>query len=248
VRIYHFAGTQHGGGSLPLSNTMFGGKTAYYNNSVDYRPLTRAALTNLHRWVTQDIEPPPSQYPRLSDSTLIDGDSFRQHMARLPGPGFPKHRLYPTVRLDYGPRLATHGLIEKLPPDIGREYPELLPAVDMDGNPLGGIRHPDVAVPLATYTGWNPRHPDIGGEDMTVLLNGATIPFSRTPAERIALGDTRPSIRERWNSQEEYLAELRATAARLVTAGYLLDEDIDPIVESGRLKYEYFTGLSTPLP
>jgi hypothetical protein len=248
VRIYHFVGTQHGGGALPLTNAMFGGQTAYYNNSVDYRPLLRAALTNLTAWVVQGVDPPPSRYPRLSDGTLTDGDTFRQRMARLPGVGFPAHKLYPTVRLDYGARLSSHGQFEKLPPEAGAAYRELMPAVDDDGNIVAGVRHPDVAVPLATYTGWNPRHADVGGEDMNVLLNGATIPFTRTAAERAALGDPRPSIQERWSSSEAYLAELRGAAEKLAVDGYLLEEDIERIVGTGRLKYAQFMQLSSPLP
>ncbi len=248
VRIYHFVGTQHGGGSLPLSNAMFGGKTAYYNNSVDYRPLLRAALQNLHAWVTLDKEPPPSRYPRLSDATLVDGVTFRARMARLPGVGFPAHKLYPTARLDYGPELASHGYAERLPPEVGPAYPELMPAVDDDGNLVAGVRHPDIEVPLATYTGWNPRHPDIGGEDLTVLLNGATIPFTRTASERAALGDPRPSIQERWTSIEDFLARLRAAAEALARDGFVLEEDLEGIVETGRQKYEQFMQLQSPLP
>jgi hypothetical protein len=248
VRIYHFAGTQHGGGSLPLSNAMFGGQTGYYNNTVDYRPLLRAALTNLHTWVTHDLPPPPSRYPRLGDGTLVDGETFRSHMTRLPGPGFPVRRLYPTAHLYYGPRLVSDGHVTRLPPEVGPAYRELMPAVDDDGNVVAGVRHPDIEAPLATYTGWNPRHPAIGGEDLTVLLNGATIPFARTAADRAALGDTRPSIAERWTSAAEYLDRVRAAAKALAADGYLLEEDIEPVVETARQKYDCFTQLESPLP
>jgi hypothetical protein len=227
---------------------MFGGRTGYYNNTVDYRPLLRAALTNLHTWVTDDAQPPQSRYPRLDDGTLIDGHAFRDHMTQLPGPGFPARSLYPTAHLDYGPSLVSDGHVTRLPPDVGPAYRELMPAVDDDGNFVAGVRHPDVEVPLATYTGWNPRHPSIGGADMTVLLNGATIPFARTAADRAALSDSRPSIAERWPSVAEYLDHVRAAAKALVAEGYLLEEDIEPVVDTARQKYEHFTQLESPLP
>ncbi len=34
-------------------------------------------------------------------------------------------------------------------------YETRVPAVDADGNETAGIRLPPIAVPLATYTGWN---------------------------------------------------------------------------------------------
>ena len=49
-----------------------------------------------------------------------------------------------------------------------------------------GIRLPDISVPLATYTGWNMRHPDIGGVGQTLSLIGSTLPFPATRAERQA--------------------------------------------------------------
>ena len=55
------------------------------------------------------------------------------------------------------------GLTTVLPPKVGKPYANLVAAVDTDGNERAGIRLPDISVPLATYTGWNVRRPDIGG-------------------------------------------------------------------------------------
>ena len=57
-------------------------------------------------------------------------------------------------------------------------------------------------MPLATHTGWNLRHPDIGGAEQLLVFAGATLPFARTRAEREATGDPRPSIEERYASRE----------------------------------------------
>ena len=40
-----------------------------------------------------------------------------------------------------------------------RVYRTLVSKVDADGNEVAGIRLPDIAVPLATYTGWNEYKP-----------------------------------------------------------------------------------------
>src|SRR5262249_34073219 len=108
VRIYHLAGTHHGGGTPPLDNHVFTGLAAYWNNSIDYRPLVRAAFRNLDLWATCSVDPPASRHPRLSDGTLVKRSAIEAAAARLPGPGLPPQRLYPTRRLDYGPD-AAHG-------------------------------------------------------------------------------------------------------------------------------------------
>jgi hypothetical protein len=95
----------------------------------------------------------------------------------------------------------------------------LRPAVDADGNEVGGIRHPDVSVPLATYTGWNPSVED---QHILVRALGSTIPF---PPQEIA---------ERYASQEVFLASVRAAAERLAADRYLLREDIEEIVRVSR--------------
>src|SRR5207248_683748 len=133
----------------------------------------RAAFHNLDMWSTQAEVAPASRYPRWIDGTLVQRDAVRQATRNLPGPGMPRERVYPTQRPD------------------GDSYPDLLPAVDTDGNEVSGIRLPDVVVPLGTYTGWNPRHASIGGTAMNLLLNGATIPFPRSLAERQSSDDPR---------------------------------------------------------
>jgi hypothetical protein len=129
-----------------------------------------------------------------------------------------------------------------VPPVIGPALPLLVPAVDADGNELGGVRHPDVEVPLATYTGWNPRHPDLGGEDQTLRAAGATIVFPKTREERQAAGDPRPSIQERYASRDEYLARVRAEAEALVAGRYLLAEDVEGLVAYSGQRYDEFTA------
>jgi len=246
VRIYHLAGTHHGGGSLPLDNRIFSSVAAYYNNSIDYRPLVRAAFANLDAWATRGELPPASRYPRFSDGTLISRSSLRSATQHLPGAGIPPERLYPTQRLDYGPEAAS-GRARFPARDLGA-YPDLVPAVDADGNEVSGIRHPDVAVPLATYTGWNPRHASIGGSEMNLLLNGATIPFAPTASLRQAWNDARPSIEERYASREAFLAEVRGAASTLAEDGCLLKTDVDDVVAASASRYDEFIQLRSPLP
>jgi hypothetical protein len=115
-----------------------------------------------------------------------------------------------------------------------------VPAVDDDGNEVVGIRHPDVAVPLGTYTGWNPRHASIGGTTQLLRSNGATIPFARDIVEAEATSDMRRSIEARYESKDAYLAQVRQAAEAMVPRRLVLAEDVDLIVEYSSLRWDDF--------
>ena len=238
VRIYHYAGTQHGSGTWPLTdvNPLDGSRGQRVFNCVDYRPLLRAALTRLDRWATGQEDPPPSRHPRLADGTAVPPEQLENSFTAIPGVGFPAHPSRVTA-VDFGPE-AEQGIATVLPPVIGEPYRHFVPAVDPDGNELSGIRLPDLAVPLATYLGWNLRHPDMGAPDQLMPLMGATIPFPATQAEREVRGDPRLSIAERYPNKTDYLARARRAANTLVEEGYLLAEDLELVVVQASERYD----------
>jgi hypothetical protein len=118
--------------------------------------------------------------------------------------------------------------------------------VDADGNERAGIMLPELSVPLATHTGWNPRHPDIGGSGQLLAFAGTTVPFARTRREREALNDPRPSIEERYRSRDDYLARVRAAAAKLAQKGYLLEEDVELSVTTAARMWDHWMAAATP--
>ena len=250
VRRYHFAGTQHGSGTFPPQETRLAdnviGQVPY--NTVDYNPLLRACLVNLDRWVTTGEPAPPNRHPSLDDGTAVESHTLRDRFEAIPGAIFPP-RPTRAIRLDYGPDQAL-GRTTKLPPGEGETYPALVSDVDDDGNEVGGIRLPDVSVPLATNTGWNLRHPDVGNPDLVIGITGGlmgwTLPFAATRQEREPTGDPRPSIEERYASEDDYAARVVDAAAELAAEGYLLSEDVAEVVESARTRYRYWTGEPTP--
>jgi len=99
---------------------------------------------------------------------------------------------------------------------------------------------PEVAVPLATHTGWTLRHPDIGGAEQLLVFAGGTIPFAPTRRAREAAGDPRPSIEERHASRDAYLARVRAAALALAAEGYLLEEDVELSVRFAARHWDQF--------
>ena len=242
VRIYHYAGTQHASGTMPLTdaNPLDGSRGRHMFNCVDYRPLLRAALLQLDRWATRQEDPPPSCHPRLADRTAIPPEELAGLFTAIPGVGFPARP--PRVNaVDFGPE-AERGIATILPPAVGKPYRHFVPAVDRDGNELSGIRLPDLTVPLATYLGWNLRHPDIGAPNQMMSLMGATIPFPATREEREARGDPRSSIAERYPSKTSYLAQVQRAAHALLEDGYLLAEDLGFVVDQASERYDLLWG------
>ena len=236
VRIYYFAGTQHGSGTWPLTR----GEAANGNhgqqsfNWVDYRPLLRAALVNLDRWVTQGATPPVSSHPRMEDGSLVPPEQLAETFQSIPGVNFPEplRRIH---RLDFG---ADEGRPTKVPPEVGEPYPNLVAAVNQDGNDISGILLPAISVPVATCTGWNLRHQDMAGAGQTLGNTGSTIPFAATQAQREADGDPRPSLEERYATREDYLEQVAAAALALVAQGYLLEEDLDTVAADAGRQYD----------
>ncbi|MSQ30379.1 MAG: hypothetical protein EXR68_07840 [Dehalococcoidia bacterium] len=241
VRTYLFAGTQHGSGTLPLRYGSLGGvpvSTVNPLNIVDYMPLLRAALANLERWVRDGVELPPSALPRLSDRTAVTRDRASYSLSMLPNITMVQvRRLWSLPKFDFGPEAAAG--IGSYPPvvKLTEQFPTFVSAVDADGNEIAGIRLPDISVPLATHTGWNPRHSDTGGLDETAGINGSTIPFARSVAEREA-NDPRPSIEERYRDRADYLTRVRAATEVLAAQRYLLADDIGLVVENTMARWD----------
>jgi hypothetical protein len=243
ARVYHFAGTQHGPGTLPLGRVSAadGQRGVHAFNAVDYSPLLRAALINLDRWVTTGEAPPPSVFPRLQDGTAARPADVLAAFRAVPGATLPDPERLPALhRLDLGPSAAEG--VGRYPAVAGEAYPSYVSAVDDDRNEVGGVRLPDLTVPLATYTGWNPRDPATGGAGQVINMQGSTIPFPRTASERERSGDPRPAVEERYRGRDDYLARVRAAAERLVAEGYLLAEDTDTVVQSAAERYDYLVG------
>ncbi len=245
VRVYYLTGAQHGVGALPLSYVNPDGFRARQPlNTLDYRPAMRALLTALDRWVREGREPPPSRVPRLDNGTAVTRESLRENYARIPGSAWLSH-LPQRLKLDFGPE-AERGL-PHYPPTESGTYPILVSAMDEDCNDVAGIRLPDIAVPLGTYTGWNVRHESMGQAGLMTSgapLFGTTLVFPVTKADRERSGDPRRAIEERYASRDDYLAQVRAAANALVTERYLLDEDVDRIVETAAAKWDAFRAFA----
>ena len=137
-RVYLMAGTQHGTGPFPPQR----GNGQELLNPTNQSWVLRALLTALDRWVQNSVEPPASRHPRLDQGTLVD-------VSRIAFPAIPG--VHSLRALTAGARIANPFVRDGA--GAGAKLPLLVPQVDADGNERSGIRLPEIAVPLATYTG-----------------------------------------------------------------------------------------------
>lgn len=241
VRIYAIAGAQHSFGSLPLTDQRGGGgRLAAPRNIVDYRPVTRAALVNLDRWVSAGEAPPPAKVPRIADGTLVPPERVDGAFASLGKikPPVPRTKLSSRIVAAWFEKGSEEGLVLVEAPPVNTVFVNLVSAVDADGNEMGGLRLPVVTVPVATHTGWNFRKTGPSSPDAFEEGVGASLPFPATASARQASGDPRRSIEERYASKEDYLQKVRSAAEALVDERYLLAEDVTRIVEQAGEAYD----------
>lgn len=223
TRIFYLAGTQHGPNTQPNRNN-----TQNRANPQDYRFAMRALLASMNAWISTGVAPPESLIPRVGKDQLVAPGALA--FPKIPGVNLPKEPAY-AYRLDFGPDFRSKGIEAFDPPKIGKAFPTLVPQVNSDGNETAGLRLPELAVPLATFTGWNLRDPKIGAPDEIQSMVGSFIPFARTKAEREKTGDPRPSIEERYAGREDYLNKIDAAARALVAQRLMLDQDIEKVKE-----------------
>ncbi|HXC32538.1 MAG TPA: alpha/beta hydrolase domain-containing protein [Verrucomicrobiae bacterium] len=217
VRAYMISGQEHN----PAPNWNTRGTCAQLQNAMNYAPYARALLVALDRWVTEGVAPPPTTFPNLKNHTLLPLAKVQASYPAIPGAPFSP--LYNKLEV-----LDT----ESMPPKAsGREYPLFFPPVDADGNPQGGIIPPEIAVPIATYSGRNVRAESFSPGELCGLA-GSYIPFTATKQERMANGDPRPSLEERYKNAQDYTEKRRHAVDALVQQGFILPEDAEALARS----------------
>jgi hypothetical protein len=231
VRRYYFPGVTHGGGRGGFSSA----ETAADGCELPANPAPsapmRSALTRAFvAWVTTGAAMPPNRYPTMADGTLVPDT-----VAALGFPLIPKRPspvMRPMLEYDLGAGFNYQDAsgVPTAAPKITRSLPQLVVKVDANGNEVAGVKSPLQAAPLGTYTGWNvTASGPLKGQACGLL--GGFIPFARTKAERLATGDPRPSLEERYRAHDEYVQIVSAAAAKLVQDRYLLPQDADAMIK-----------------
>jgi hypothetical protein len=213
-RVYMIAGTQHGGRAGAPTDP---GPNRNPRNPHNPMPAVRALLVALDEWVVSGKEPPPSRVPTLAAGTLVEPD-------KTGFPAVPGAAVVKVTNQVAPPGDWVH------PKPAEKAYRTLVCKVDADGNETAGVRLPDIAVPLATYSGWNEYKPPYPAGELADR-DGSCLPFAVDKAARQAAGDPRPSIAERYKSGPDYVAKVQAVVAALQKDRLLLAEDAERYIE-----------------
>jgi hypothetical protein len=235
VRIYFYAGLQHFSVAFPPARVAGDRDGQQLPSPLPIRWFWRAMIANMDAWVQHGTAPPASRYPKIADGTLTAIEGL--HFPAIPG-------LNPPVTaaqgedLDFGPSWHA-GILSRQPPKLDGFYPTLVPQVDADGNDLGGIRLPEMAVPLATYTGWNLRDAAIGAPGERTAFLGSFVPLPLTAANAAAAHDSRQAIENRYRTYEAYRTSFEQAVDELIRERYLLREDRAAQLERARQEWDW---------
>jgi len=234
VRRYYSPGTAHNGGnggfdidSKPVANCVLP------TNPNPEGETMRALLVALIDWVVKGTAPPQSRYPTLARGELVSQSEIGREFPKIPGVPSPEGLATPVFDYELGADFNFNditGVVPKQPPAIKHVIPALVARVNADGNETAGVPSVLHQVPLGTYTGWNVTANGFF-KGMACGFTGGYIPFAKTKAERMASGDPRPSIEERYPTQEAYVAQVKAAAEKDVREGFLLREDADRLIQ-----------------
>jgi Alpha/beta hydrolase domain len=237
VRFYLMSGLSHGVGDITDR-----GVCQQFTNAVSPYPTHRALLVALDEWVSNGTTPPKSEVPRHANRALAvpqpgsQTGVVPQVVLGWPTiPGVTYNGLITTrYLLDFGP-LFDDGILSDYPPSVvGRPaYPIFVSKVDQDGNELAGVRLPPVEAPIATTTGWALRREGFS-ENEGCESDGQHIPFETTQAERLAVGDPRRSLEERYKDHDGYVKAVTKAAKKLQRQRFLLPDDVQRYIDEAQ--------------
>ena len=238
VRFYLLSGLSHGVGDITNK-----GEGQQFTNAVSPHAAHRALLAALDEWVSEGTTPPESQIPRRSvDAALavpqpgsLTGIVPQDELGWPDIPGVTYNGLTTTrYHLDFGEDIDS-GIASTYPPSVaGRPaYPIFVSKVDEDGNEVAGVRLPEVEAPVATTTGWALRRAGFS-ENEGCESNGQHIPFAVTKAERVASGDPRLSLEERYKNHDGYVQAVTKAARKLEEQRFLLPADVQQYIKDAQ--------------
>ena len=233
ARLYFQNGFGHIGGSGLLAPPQPAGICQNATTGAAAISATpRALAVVMDDWADKGIAPPESNYPRLETNTLVSLSEYRSIFPAIPG--LPPPSVMDQVNvMDFGPAFNSQGGLQtQVPPLLGPQYTIYVPKPDADGTGSAGIRTIWTRAPIGTNVGWNiragARAPDL------CSLSGSFSPFAKTRAERLASGDARQSLEERYRDHAGFVNAVDKAGKELVKERFLLPEDAAALVRAAQ--------------
>jgi len=242
VRYYLIAGTQHGGGagvttgvvvqpSAATAGTLFNSNLCQFASSpVSMTPVERSLIPAMENWITRNINPPASQYPTVAAGTLVAPSQAAIGFPVLTTASVPNITASTAQSLNANfagsiNQIMVTNYSKAVPTyDLSKQYTVLVPKVDKNGNEISGILMPEMAVPVATYAGWNVRGAfHAMGEGCS--STGSSIQLPLTAAAAQAAGDSRSALSNLYLGRADYINKFSTATDSLVSRGFLTNLD-----------------------
>src|SRR5262245_15370277 len=218
VRMFLLSNLQH---AAPFNaRSQMTQTCTHASNPLYAGPPLRALMVALDAWITKGTLPPASRYPSRSDGTLAEPNQAAVGFPKIPGVSYPA-RINQAAVLDES----------VMPPKRVKAYPAFVPKTDADGRDVAGLRLPTLEAPIATHMGWNLRKAGYGDGELCDNT-GSMLPFAKTREERMASGDPRLSLAERYPGAGDRAAAVERAAKKLVADRLLLEEDAKAFVQA----------------
>ena len=225
VRMFYAAGTSHGPLSVAdaatsqpdysVNRTVAATSPATLPGAlVASTAMYRALLMNLEGWVKGTAMPLPNNFPSVAAGTMAVPTGSP---ASLGGPDLA------ALGLGFNGGFNTLSVNdESVNPVLpsNRFYVVHQPTVDGQGNDRGGVRMPDIAVPLATFKSYSLRRSGFS-EGQQNSLSSSQLAFALRSATKPA-ADPRKSVEELYGTRAGYVSAVNVAVDRLVAEKLLL--------------------------
>ena len=256
VNRYYHPGTTHGGGgggfnwSPPPTTLPVNSNQMFPSNPNPETQTNNALLADFIQFLMSGAAMPTStagmEWPTVRHGQLVANTAEATGFPNIPNFPYGGNNAWPPIVYDFGPSVnydQETGVPTIQPPTVLQVLTPYVPHVNSDGNDDGGSV-PSVLfqAPLGTYTGWNiipPPSPYAGQQDS---LSGGYWPFFDTKTNRLAAGDPRLSLEERYGTHKGYVCVVTAAANNNVAKGFLLVSDAQSLISqasSGNVLFGY---------
>ncbi len=229
VRMFYAAGTSHGPTVLAnnaVAQPDYSVDRTVAATAVSAAPgalisssaLFRSLISNLDGWVRGTAAPLDSSYPKVADGTMAVPTSDPKSLGApdLSGLGLSFNGVYNTLSVNDESVIPSKTSTQF--------YTVLLPTSDAQGNDKGGVRMPDLSVPITTSKGYSVRKSGFVAGDQNGL-SSSQLAFALLTASKNA-ADPRQSVQQLYTNKAGYLAQWNAAVDALAAKGLLLPDDV----------------------
>ena len=255
VHRYYTPGGTHGGGAANFTWTSPATIATPAGQSLPTSPIPATHTNNalnyaLVQLIMQGTPMPPSVYPTIARGELVPNtaaaEGYPDFHLTVPRLTYRGDQAWPPFVYDFGPGEnydQESGIPTIQPPIINAVLPVYAARVNADGNEnVTGMPTVLGEAPLGTYVGWNlattgwygPNASNGPGSVGQVFAgagnSGGYWPFWDTMAGRLAAGDSRLSLEERYGTHAGYVCVVTRAVNRAVQQRFLLPSDAPTVI------------------